>query len=383
VAGEFRGMPEHKFRVYQEPCYYNNGLYHICRFENITGYENEITRLRREKEAVSQERDKMESALRRQQHLDRFIGSSGSTRSVKETLNTLSQSAATLLLVGETGTGKEVLANLFHDLSPRKDKPFVKLDCSTLPPSLIESELFGYEPGAFTGAQKTHIGKFEQANGGALFLDEIGNLSLETQAKLLGVLEDQRITRLGGAKPIQLSINIIAASNRNLEALIREKRFRDDLYYRLNRFKIEIPRLRERTDDIPALCQEFIRQANREYGKSVKGISEDGYVKLYQHDWPGNVRELKNVIFKAVLFSKSAQIHPGNLDLTAESSGPERTPARKKGDRITLERLKEALTEAEGNIFAVAEILDVTRATVYNRMKRYGLDPDGFRPVSK
>jgi DNA-binding NtrC family response regulator len=372
VAGEFKEAPQNKYRVYQEPCYFHNRQYTLCRFENITGYENEISRLRLE-------RDRIESTLRKRRHLDRFVGNSGVAQGLKETLATLSQSASTLLLVGGTGTGKEILAGLFHQLSPRAGKPFVKLDCSTLPPTLIESELFGYEKGAFTGAHAAHAGKFEQANGGTLFLDEISNLTLETQAKLLGVIEDLRITRLGGVKPMQLALNIVAASNKNLGELMRQKLFRDDLYFRLNRFKLDIPPLRGRQEDLPLLCQEFIHQANREYGKSVRSISEEGHRKLYDHAWPGNVRELKNVIFKAVLFSRGPVIHPASLDLS-QSAGRRPGPATgtKKG-RVTEAMLVEAMKETGGNVMAAAERLGVTRATVYNRLRAGKTGPGVFR----
>jgi transcriptional regulator with PAS, ATPase and Fis domain len=383
VNAVFNQAPRQRFRVTQEPCDFGGLPVLAYRFEDITGFERQITRLKREKAEVSREKERIEEAFQKHEAVRQFVGEHSRIQAVRDNLETLAGAADSLLLVGETGTGKEILAGLFHRLSARAPHPFIKVDCSTLPQTLMESELFGYEPGAFTGAVKRHAGKFEQAQHGTLFLDEISNLSMEVQAKLLGVLEDFKITRLGGTRPVALSLGMVAASNKNLEDLISQGLFREDLYYRLNRFKLEIPPLRERMeDDIPPLCRYFIEQANREYSKQIKGISEDAYKKLYGHSFPGNVRELRNIIYKAVLFSKSESIEANDLEVQAadrQKTSDRELDNQTKKRRITKDQLIAALTENEGNIYGVAEYFVASRTTVYKRMKKYGLDPNNYR----
>jgi DNA-binding NtrC family response regulator len=369
-TGVFQDRPDQTFKVYKIPCDFHNRALYAYHFENTTPFVREIRELR----TALESRDKIKD----------FAGEHPRIRAIKDTLKTLAPSAGSLLLVGETGTGKEILARLFHEMSPRVGKPYVKLDCNTLPATLIESELFGYEPGAFTGAIRRHPGKFEQAQGGTLFLDEIANLSVETQAKLLGVLEDFRITRLGGTKAIPLSVGVVAASNRNLEELIRSNLFRPDLFYRLNRFKIDVPPLRDHLEDLPVLCRSFIAEANELYGKQVAGFSKEAYDRLHAHPWPGNVRELKNVVFKAVLFVRGKTILPEHLELDPsekrETAGGGGLPAGiRKRQRVTQSRLETALKESDGYISDAAKRLGVTRATLYNRLKKFGLDLNEFR----
>ena len=208
---------------------------------------------------------------------------------------------ATVLLLGETGTGKEVIAQAIHDASPRHQRPMVRVSCAAIPATLIESELFGRERGAFTGALSRQIGRFEAANQSTLFLDEIGDLPTEVQVKLLRVLQERVIERLGSTQPINVDVRIIAATNRNLEAAVRDKTFREDLYYRLNVFPIEIPPLRERVEDIPTLVATFIDEFSRAFGKPIDPISKESMRELQRYSWPGNVRELRNVIERAVI----------------------------------------------------------------------------------
>jgi DNA-binding NtrC family response regulator len=366
----------YKYRVHREPFEFGVRAFYAYRLENVTSFEKKISQLKRE-------RDLFHDSLRGREAMAAYVGQNARVVQIKDTLQTLSQSARSVLFTGETGTGKEVLANLFHALSGKARAPYVKVDCSTLPPTLLESELFGYEPGAFTGAASRHLGKFEQAQHGTLYLDEVSNISMETQAKLLGVLEDFRITRLGGNEPVQLDLAVVASSNRPLEALIKQNAFRPDLFYRLSRFRIDVPPLRERMDDIPHLARHFLDQANREYRKKVKGITEAGYKKLYSHTWPGNIRELKNVIFKAVLFTEARMIGPKDLDIIELGRGPAAVPGRAlryQGARdMTRQGLEAALKQCRGNVFAVVEKLGVARGTVYNKMRKFGLDPDAFR----
>jgi DNA-binding NtrC family response regulator len=376
VFATLKNRLKYKYRVHREPFEFGIKAFYAYRLENVTSFERKISQLKKE-------RDLFQDSLRGQEAMAAYVGQSARVAQIKDTLQTLSQSASGVLLVGETGTGKEVLANLFHKLSGKKRSPFVKVDCSTLPATLLESELFGYEPGAFTGASSRHIGKFEQAQNGTLFLDEISNISMNTQAKLLGVLEDFKITRLGGNEVISLDLAIVASSNKSLETLIEQNAFRADLFYRLSRFKLEIPPLRERMDDIPLLCRYFIDQANREYKKRVKGISEAGYKKIYTHHWPGNIRELKNAVFKAVLFTEEKMIGPQNLDIIefpdrADVMAQETIKGKRPRD-ITRSELEAALKKCGGNIFSVVQLLKVARGTVYNKLKKYGLNPDAFR----
>ncbi|MFH0920892.1 MAG: sigma-54 dependent transcriptional regulator [Fibrobacterota bacterium] len=386
IAG-FKAMPQFKFKIRQQPCQFGSRNLIAYRFENITGLTNRIDRLEKEKSAVEQDRERIRGALENRETLNRFVGDNIRVKSIRDTLETLSQSASTLLLVGETGTGKEILAQTFHRLSPKAKGPFIKLDCATIPQTLLESELFGYEAGAFTGAHQRHAGKFEQAQGGTLFLDEISNLSIETQGKLLGVLEDFSITRIGGEKPRPLSLSVVAASNRDLDELMSENLFRQDLFYRLNRFKLAIPPLRERMDDLPGLCGHFLEMANREYRKNIEAISEKAYKRLYAHDWPGNVRELKNVIFKAILFSTKKTIQPEDIDITvSQGTGISVLDALSQKQRKSVRKIKlskdeitDALARHKGNIFAVCDALKVSRPTIYSRMKKYQINPDIFR----
>ena len=230
---------------------------------------------------------------------------------IRETLAQIEQVAptpATVLLLGETGTGKEVMAQAIHDLSPRHQRPMIRVSCAAIPTALIESELFGRERGAYTGALSRQIGRFEAANQSTLFLDEIGDLPMEVQVKLLRVLQERVIERLGSTQPIKVDVRIIAATNRNLEDAVRDKTFREDLFYRLNVFPIVVPPLRERVEDIPALVWSFIDEFSRSFGKTIESISKESMRELQRYPWPGNVRELRNVIERAVIVATGRQL---------------------------------------------------------------------------
>ena len=225
-----------------------------------------------------------------------------------------------MIITGESGTGKELAARAIHDKSPRHSRPYVAINCAAVPETLIESELFGHERGAFTGADRRREGCFERANGGTLLLDEITEMRPEMQAKLLRVLEDKKISRLGGSGEVAVDVRILAASNRPLERAIREGRLREDLYYRLCVFPIELPPLRDRLDDVPLLAEEFIRAFNREHGKAVQGIASDCLDALNAHHWPGNVRELRNTIERAVIVSRAPMLSVGDLSTSSRLS---------------------------------------------------------------
>ena len=242
-----------------------------------------------------------------------MVGQSLAIRRAIRLIEEAAPTSAPVIITGESGTGKELAARAIHDKSPRRSRPYVAINCAAVPETLIESELFGHERGAFTGADRRREGCFERANGGTLLLDEITEMRPEMQAKLLRVLEDKKISRLGGSGEVAVDVRILAASNRPLERAIREGRLREDLYYRLCVFPIELPPLRDRLDDVPLLAEEFIRAFNREHGKAVQGIAPDCMNALNAHHWPGNVRELRNAIERAVIVSRSPLLAVGDL----------------------------------------------------------------------
>lgn len=279
---------------------------------------------------------------------------------------------ATVLLLGESGTGKEVLARGVHELSPRAGKRFVAINCAAIPDTLLESELFGYEKGAFTGAAKQTIGRIEYANEGTLFLDEIGDLPLPLQAKLLRFLQERVIERLGGRGEIPVDVRVVCATHRDLAAMIREGGFREDLYYRLSEISVRIPPLRERPGDAVLLAQAFLKRSARELGRSLRGFTEDALAALEAHPWPGNVRELENLIKRAAIMADGSQVSAADLGLEAPA---EPTPFSLRQVREAAERqaISRALAHSDGNVAQAAELLGVTRPTLYDLMTRLGM----------
>jgi DNA-binding NtrC family response regulator len=297
-----------------------------------------------------------------------------------------------VLIQGETGTGKEMLARFIHFQSPFREGEFVKVDCSTLAPTLIESELFGHEKGAFTGAVERKRGKFEQASRGTLFLDEINNLNLDTQAKILNFLQDFAITRVGGEKPVKLDLRIIIASNISIEEMVRRGEFRSDLFFRINMVSIELPPLRRRMDDVPMLCEYFLQLFSQQYGKAVRGITTAAYKKLYAYHWPGNVRELKNVLNKAFIFCEGPEIDERLIDLPQAGldaqmvSAPVQArpafvpvPRRKGAAALTAEKMREIMTRNRGNVYQAARELGMTRQTVYYYLRKFNIRVEKLR----
>ncbi|MFH0919328.1 MAG: sigma-54 dependent transcriptional regulator, partial [Fibrobacterota bacterium] len=296
---------DYQFNVTVKQDVIENDNYLLYQFEDVTSFTRNISLLRRE-------RDKLTTLLK---HEKIFLGQSQAIMNIRDELDTVAQSNLSVLIEGETGVGKEVLAYQIHKSSPRKDAPFVKIDCSAIPHELMESELFGHEKGSFTGAYASHAGRFEQAQGGTVFLDEIANLPLNVQAKLLNVLQDLKVQRVGGTHPVHLDVRLIAASNKPLKTLIGKREFRDDLYYRLNQYRFYLPPLRERNEDIPLLAEYFIKEANQAYHKQIKGLHVSALEKLYHEAWPGNIRELRNVIFRAVLFCQKDKLSEKDIVL--------------------------------------------------------------------
>ena len=313
-----------------------------------------------------------------------LISENARMRDIFELIQTIADSNASVLIQGETGTGKELVAHAIYEASNRHGKPFVTLDCSTLARELLESELFGHEKGAFTGAFDRHIGRFERANGGTLFLDEVSNMDLATQAKLLRVLQTRTFERVGGNKPLTVDVRIIAASNRSLEQVVSEGTFREDLFHRLNVVQIEVPPLRERVEDVPLLAREFLRRFARQNNKPMRGFTDAAIHVLSRYNWPGNVRELENVVLQAVVLAKSQILDAGDLPKRIAQS-----PAVQAGAAPT--RLTDQLGEPEkqilintlrqhsGNIKRCAEALQISRTTLYAKLKKYGIDPDHIR----
>jgi transcriptional regulator with GAF, ATPase, and Fis domain len=298
-----------------------------------------------------------------------------------------------VLIRGESGTGKELLAQAVHDHSPRAGKPFVKVHCAALAPTLLESELFGHVKGAFTGAHRDKVGRFEMADGGTLFLDEIGDISLEVQTKLLRVLQERTLERVGASEPIPVDVRILAATHQDLEGLIRQGRFRMDLFYRLNVFPIVVPPLRERWEDVPELVQHFLRAAAQHANRPVPQIDDDALKALQAYLWPGNIRELENVIQRAVVVAEGPLVTVNELpeevrralDGAAPAAWPDGdemavVPARglhrerEERNRRDRERILRALQAAGGNKAEAARALGLHRSTLISRLKRLGLE---------
>ncbi len=285
----------------------------------------------------------------------------------------LAPTSATVLLLGESGTGKELLARAIHSLSPRGEQNFVAINCAAIPDNLLESELFGYERGAFTGAVKQTPGKFELADGGTLFLDEIGDLSPALQAKLLRFLQERIVERVGGREPIPVDVRIVCATNQDLSLLIEGDRFREDLYYRVAEVTVDIPPLRERDGDAVVLARALLEKQVRHHGRSVRGFTNDAIACIESYPWPGNIRELENRINGAVIMADGKQVTADDLGLEANGETTEfinlRT-ARQQADRTTV---KKALALSEGNMSKAAELLGVTRPTLYDLINKHGI----------
>jgi Nif-specific regulatory protein len=312
-----------------------------------------------------------------------IIGNSKPMLSLFKMIDKISRTSATALILGESGVGKELVANAIHFKSHRHDKPFIKFNCAALPESIVESELFGHERGAFTGAASQRQGRFELADGGSIFLDEVGELSLSVQAKLLRIIQEKEFERLGGTKTIKTDVRIIAATNRNLEDQIREGAFREDLFYRLNIFPLTVPALRERKTDIMLLADYFVEKFNTLNHKGIRRISTTAIDMLVRYHWPGNVRELQNCIERAVILSEDNVIHgyhlPPSLQ-TAESSGTPYTGSlQQKLDAIENEMIIEALKRTKGNMSKAASQLGLSDRIMGLRMKKFGIDYRKFR----
>ena len=336
-----------------------------------------------EKQRLLDENIHLKQELRERYDFSHIIGNSGPLRQVYEQVTQVARTNTTVLLRGESGTGKELIAHAIHYNSLRASKPFIKVSCAALPETLIESELFGYEKGAFTGAQARKKGRFELAEGGTLFLDEIGDLNVSTQIKLLRVLQEREFERLGGTETIKSNVRLIAATNKNMEQAIIDGHFREDLYYRLNVFAIFMPPLRERKSDVLLLADHFLEKYAREHNKSIKRISTPAIDMLASYHWPGNVRELENIIERAVLVCETNVLHGHHLPptlQTAEGSGTvTRLSLEAAVEAYERDIIQDALKTTRGNRKKAAKLLDTTERILGYKVKKYGIDCDRFR----
>lgn len=309
-----------------------------------------------------------------------ILGRSSAMLQVFDLISSSAQSEAPVIIYGDSGTGKELVASAIHKLGPRRKAPFIKVNCAALSESLLESELFGHVKGAFTGADRTRLGRFEAANGGDIFLDEIGDLPLSTQVKLLRVLQEKEIEKVGDHRPISIDVRILAATNKDLHRLMEEGRFRQDLYYRIGVIPIILPPLWERREDIPLLVENFINRIRLKTDKPITGMSKDALDLLLRYDWPGNVRELINVIEYAFVLCHEDEIMPNHLParVTGEQSRvtPKRRMAQSHTDYEERKRILEALESTGGNQSKAAEILGISRVTLWKRLKAFDIQVD-------
>jgi formate hydrogenlyase transcriptional activator len=338
---------------------------------------------------LAQEKLYLEDEIRTEANFEDIVGKSPALHRVLKLVETVAPTDSTVLIFGETGTGKELIARAIHDLSSRNSNTFVKLNCAALPAGLLESELFGHERGAFTGAVAQRIGRLELANHGTLFLDEVGEIPLELQPKLLRILQEQEFERLGGTRTIRTDVRLIAATNRDLAAMVQEQKFRADLFFRLNVFPVELPPLRERAEDIPLLVRHFAEEFSRRMGRKVEAISSQTMNALREYQWPGNIRELQNVIERSVILSSGpslnvpvAELHPRAMPTPANEAVPakstRRTPVRSILAEVDRDQIIRALEDAGGRIGGAggaAARLGLKRTTFITRMKKLGIDP--------
>ncbi|MFY9706452.1 MAG: sigma 54-interacting transcriptional regulator [Desulfobacterales bacterium] len=352
----------------------NAALLHDAHGEVIGGVETmtDVTELIKKDTQI----EAFRRQLRAEDGFHGILGSSAPMQRVYDLITNAAQSDAPVIIFGESGTGKELIARAIHESKSAQQRPYVKVNCAALNESLLESELFGHVKGAFTGAHKDRTGRFEAANGGDIFLDEIGDLPFSTQVKLLRVLAEKVIERVGDQRPISIDVRIISATNRDLKRLVEQGNFREDLFYRINVIPIHVPPLRERVSDIPLLAEHFFRRIQLKSDKKINGIAKDAMHVLMAHNWPGNVRELKSTFEYAFVTCQGLMIQPRDLPpdiIRTPTPPPTAVGAGGTRDDTKKRRLIEALEQAGGNQSQAAEILGVTRVTVWNQMRKYGI----------
>jgi formate hydrogenlyase transcriptional activator len=345
--------------------------------ENAQAYR-ELAEL---KDKLAKEKLYLEEEVRTEHNFGEIVGHCPALRKVLKEVETVAPTNSTVLIHGETGTGKELIARALHDLSPRRDRTFVKLNCAAIPTGLLESELFGHEKGAFTGAITQRVGRFELANGGTLFLDEVGDIPLELQPKLLRALQEQEFERLGSARTVRVDVRLVAATNRDLSQMVADGQFRSDLFYRLNVFPVLLPPLRERSEDIPLLVRHFTQQFAKRIGRRIESIPEEVMDAMAQYPWPGNVREMQNVIERAVILSQNGRLRVDPQSLVSASPEP---PQKLNGQLDAREReaIEAALRASQGRVSGpkgAAKRLGLPHSTLEFRIKKLGIDKFQFR----
>jgi DNA-binding NtrC family response regulator len=330
--------------------------------------------------------NELEENLKKEYSFDNIISSDESMQKVFRLITKVLDNDITVLIEGESGTGKELVARAIHYNGSRKDKPFIVVNCASIPRELLESELFGHEKGSFTGAHQRKIGKFELGNGGTIFLDEIGEMEMSLQAKILRVIQQKEFERVGGTEIIKTDVRILSATNRDLKEAVDNKEFREDLFYRLSSFPIHIPPLRERRGDIVILIEHFIKKFNEKLNKNVKGFNKDSLKALYDYDWPGNIRELENLIERCIILADQEYMDTSllpphilshnssaSLDLSSGQLFGENSPII-PFEKLKEEAIKHALKVTSGNIVEAAKKLNIGRATLYRLMDKYGIE---------
>jgi DNA-binding NtrC family response regulator len=331
--------------------------------------------------AMRQENQSLKSTLTTESEAFGIVGRTPRMRQIYETIRATARSDASVLIEGESGTGKELIATAFHFQSNRADKPFVRINCAAIPRDLIESELFGYKKGAFTGADRDKRGLMEVGAGGTILLDEIAEMPVHLQTKLLRVLQERRLRRLGAEREIEVDFRLIAATNRDTAQAMKEGLLREDLYFRISTIKIVVPPLRERLDDMVLLAERFLRRYSQKYNKRARAITPAAFSLLARYEWPGNVRELESVVERAVLFCEQEQITPANLPehIQSSRSGNFRCeiPPFLTLEEIEREAIEQTLERTGGNVKKTAQILNLHRPTLYRKLKRYGLKGNG------
>jgi two-component system response regulator AtoC len=344
--------------------------------------------LRRENARLAEQLQQYAGYLSQEMHgrfdFGAIVGEAPALREVLQKLEQVAPTGSSVLLRGETGTGKELVAHAIHINSSREQRPFVRVNCAALAPGLLESELFGHEKGAFTGAVARRLGRFELAHGGTLFLDECGDIPTDVQVKLLRVLQERQFERVGGSETISVDVRVVSATHRDLEALIQEGKFREDLYYRLNVFPIYLPRLRDRLEDLPRLVEHFVGKFNRVTSKSTRGFDQSALDALSQYHWPGNVRELENVVERALIVARGPVVTAGDLDFGRRSLAPppvtistSSTSGRPLSARLYEQEKSEIIAAIDrnlGNIAGAARTLGINRSTLYYRLRKHGLE---------
>jgi DNA-binding NtrC family response regulator len=342
-----------------------------------------------ERHRLERENRLLREQVQREFGFDQLIGSGAAMRQVFETIQKIAETDLSVMVRGESGTGKELVAQALHSTSTRRARPFVAVNCAAINRELVESELFGHEKGAFTGADRRRIGRFEAAEGGTIFLDEIGDMAPETQAKVLRVLEERKLERVGSTETIEVDVRVVSATHRDLEAEIEAGRFREDLYYRLKVVEVELPPLRERIEDFAALSDRFLGQVAERLGREKKKLSPAALARMARHSWPGNVRELRNVIERAAVLAGEAEIAEEDLQLAPPSDVTELQASDLEmpfadAKRLTVENFErqylcQALRENEGNVSRTATAIGMVRQSLQQKIRDLGIKPDEFR----